>query len=104
MPMVCSGVRLPEMEVPVATYQAGPGIRLSGYTEQFGSVRLKELYPTHEDYVAIVTNAAKSAEDAGVILPYMVEEYVKMAESAPIPEPAKPNLTPVERASNATNR
>jgi hypothetical protein len=81
------GVRLPEVEVPVARY----GLQaLGGVTTPFNEAKLRALYPTHEDYVTKVTAAAKAAEAAGYILPYRVEEYVKMAETAPVPVYAEP--------------
>lgn len=83
---VLGGVRLPELEVPVASYAASPSMRLGGYTIPFSREKLKELYPTHEDYVAKFTAAAQSACDAGVILPARVEEYKAMAEAAPVPD------------------
>lgn len=86
------GIRLPELEVPIARYIAGPTIALGGYTIPFTEAQLKELYPTHEAYVQKVEAAAIAAKDAGVILPYRVEEYVKAAEAAPIPTSIMPNL------------
>ena len=86
------GIRLPELEVPIARYIAVPTIALGGYTIPFTEAQLKELYPTHEAYVQKVEAAAIAAKDAGVILPYRVEEYVKAAEAAPIPTSIMPNL------------
>ncbi|MCL6460137.1 MAG: hypothetical protein K6T85_19270, partial [Gorillibacterium sp.] len=88
------GVRLPELEVPIAKYAVSPLYGLGGYTIPFTAEQLKKLYPTHKDYVAKVKAAAKAAEKAEVILPYRVDQYIQAAEAAPIPELAKPDLTP----------
>lgn len=80
------GVRLPELEVPVATYvgNAGPG-GLPGTTTPFTTAQLTALYPSHADYVAKVTAAASTALAAGVILPYRVDEYANAAKASPWP-------------------
>lgn len=89
---VKGGIRLPELEVPVAQYVGGPTYSLAGYTLPFTEKQLKKRYPTHEHYVKKVKAAALAAKDAGVIPPYRVEEYIKAAEAAPIPEPQSPKL------------
>lgn len=80
------GVRLPEVEVPIAHYvgNVGPG-GLAGSTEPFAPDPLRKLYPTHAVYVAKVSAAARAALRAGVILPYRVKEYRKAARTARIP-------------------
>jgi hypothetical protein len=83
---VLGGVRIPELEAPVARYAAAANLPLGGYTIPFSTERLKELYPTHEIYVEKIRAAAIKARDAGIILPEQVEEYMKAAEVAPIPE------------------
>jgi hypothetical protein len=83
------GVRLPELEVPVARYlglnEGDPLFALMGQTVPFGPEKLRQLYPTHSDYVRKVRDAAARARQAGVILPYREAEYVDAAEQAPIP-------------------
>lgn len=79
------GVRLPELEVPIARYDgandaAGPLNRLTGRTTPFAPDVLKRLYPTHADYVRKVTAAASAAEREGVIAPWRAREYVSAAE------------------------
>lgn len=83
------GVRLPEVEVPTATYTAAivalnATMGLRGTTEPFSAERLRELYPTREDYVAKVTEAAHAAEAAGVIDHYQVAAYIAQAHSQPL--------------------
>jgi hypothetical protein len=80
------GVRLPEVEVPVARYAASAAASpLLGETFPFSADELKQLYPTHDDYVSKVTVAANAALRAGVILPYRVKQYIEEAKTAPIP-------------------
>lgn len=80
------GVRLPELEVPTARYVVNALFTgLVGYKIPFSEAKLKALYPTHQDYVEKVTAAARAAEQAGIILPYRAEEYIRAAEAASIP-------------------
>jgi hypothetical protein len=83
------GIRLPELEVPIARYQGRDDRRggggLSGLTEPFTGEILAALYAAHEDYAAKIDTAARSAEAAGVILPYRTQEYIDQARTAPIP-------------------
>ncbi|GIP59540.1 alpha/beta hydrolase domain-containing protein [Paenibacillus woosongensis] len=89
------GVRLAELEVPIARYAVSPVYGLGGFTIPFTAEQLKKLYPTHDDYVAKVKAAAEAAEKAGVILPYRADEYIRAAKAAPIPTPAMPDLPKV---------
>lgn len=86
------GIRLPEVEVPIANYIARSGLPLTGYTIFFPVEQLKALYPTHERYVKRVTEAAHTALEAGVILPYRVDDYIRMAETAYVPEQLIPEI------------
>ncbi|MDR1409714.1 MAG: hypothetical protein LBJ12_05535 [Oscillospiraceae bacterium] len=90
---VLSGVRLPEIEIPTAQYAAHPNEPLAGYTIRFSEDELKKLYPTHEDYVSKVSESAKKAEDAGIILPYRTAEYTKAAEVTSVPVMLMPDLS-----------
>jgi hypothetical protein len=96
---VQGGVRMPEMEVPIGRYVAGPSYPLIGYTVPFSVERLRQLYPTHEAYVAKITAAANAAKDAGIILPEAVDEFIQTANSAPIPEALPVKVKPDERRS-----
>src|SRR3546814_14005570 len=60
------GVRLPELEVPIASYR-GQGARhfLAGETHPFAANELTRLYPDHQNYVDRVPNAAQAALAAG---------------------------------------
>jgi hypothetical protein len=82
------GVRLPELEVPVATYRGtDPDARLGGRTTPFPPDKLARLYPDHAGYVRQVEAAAQAAVEAGVILPVRAAAYARAAEHAPVPEP-----------------
>ena len=83
------GVRLPDVDVPISSnsgYNTGAGLEaLTGSTEPFPREKIKQLYRTHDDYVAKVTAAAQSAREAGVLMPNAERDYVERAKAAPIP-------------------
>ncbi len=83
------GIRLPELESPIATHDAEPiaadqGLNLWGKTTPFPSEKLNSIYPDHATYVDRVLRAADNALKAGVILPYRVNEYRMIAEAADV--------------------
>lgn len=82
------GVRLPDVEVPIARYAGSvnqPGFgALGGQTEPLPPEKLKELYPSTGDYVRKVTDAARSAEKNGVIRPRRTNEYIEAAKAVKI--------------------
>ena len=84
-----AGVRLPDVEVPISCntgYNARAGLdALVGSTQPFPPEKLKELYPSHEAYVAKVRAAAKAACEAGVILPDAESDYIQRAKASAIP-------------------
>jgi hypothetical protein len=79
------GVRLPAMDVPIATYTPGnvadptlPGLlvfignlacRLSSSVTPFDEATLDELYPDHGSYVSQVAMAANALMQQGLLLP-----------------------------------
>ncbi|WP_425358176.1 alpha/beta hydrolase domain-containing protein [Treponema primitia] len=81
------GIRPPNFDIPTAQYVAGPAYPLEGFTIAFAPAKLKELYPTHEIYVEKIRQSADAAVKAGFLLPQGADEYVKLAEIAPVPEP-----------------
>lgn len=83
---VIGGVRLPELEVPVARYvgMSETGSIL-GQTFPFPVEELRHLYPTHTIYVEKMKKAAIAAHKAGVIPSYRVEQYIEMAKTANVP-------------------
>ena len=94
---VMGGVRLPEIDVPTATYTmwnraANPldfasamACIFMGATETFTAEKLLLLYPTHDDYVQKYTAAAEKALAAGYILEEDYEDAIEEAKNAPIP-------------------
>lgn len=79
------GVRLPPIEVPVATYSARSCGALFGETEQFDQATLEERYPSHEAYVDAFEAATKAARRAGWLLETDADELLERARSSPIP-------------------
>ena len=80
------GLRLPEVEVPIATYEGvGDDDFSGGTTTPFDQATVRDLYPTHAEYVDQVRRAAARAEEAGTILADRATAYVKAAEAASIP-------------------
>ncbi len=94
---VLGGVRLPEIDVPIATYStenaAAPGsdfisgmaCGLGGATEAFTEDKLLQLYPTHDDYVQKYTAASEKAVADGFLLEEDSQAAIEEAQNAPIP-------------------
>ena len=92
------GVRLPDIDVPIATYafDNGPAdptdivgylaCGLGGQTIPFTAAELLKLYPTHEDYVEKYSEAADKALAGGYLLQEDYDESVTQAKDAPIPK------------------
>jgi hypothetical protein len=95
---VQGGMRLPDIDVPIATYTKSNTAKtasdilssfacgLSGSVVQFTPDRLLQLYPTHDDYVQKYTQAADKAVAAGFMLPSDRDIAVDQAKKAPIPK------------------
>lgn len=80
------GVRLPDLEAPIAQYFGSTeDSQFLGRTFPFSRAQLKSLYPTHADYVVQVKAAAERALKTGVIPPYRAQEYIAQAQAAAIP-------------------
>ena len=75
------GVRLPEISVPIAKYDISLLAGLNGKVTAFTKRELRALYPTHQDYVAKITQEANNAVKLGIILPYRADEYINEANS-----------------------
>lgn len=87
------GIRTPDVDVPIATHSGSPPpdesnftCFLLGSTLPFKPERLKELYPTHEDYVAKVKEAASRAQDHGFLLAPEAMAMVARADKAAVPK------------------
>ena len=73
------GIRLPELEAPVATLSGEPGggpgfCSLFGTTTAFDAARLSSLYPNHRDYVTAFSKATDRLQRDGFLLPADAKE------------------------------
>jgi hypothetical protein len=80
------GLRLPPLDVPVATY-AATTCGLFGATVAFDPVTLSGLYPSHEDYVTRMQAATDRTVAAGFLLPNDAEELMTLARASSIGTP-----------------
>lgn len=84
------GIRLPELEVPIATLSGtsspgSPGFcTLFGSTVAFDAARLAELYPDHDTYVSAYNEAVDRAFEAGFILEPEAEAAKAAAQASTI--------------------
>jgi hypothetical protein len=85
------GVRTPAVDAPISTLtgDSDPGESiicvLFGGATPFDAQTLESLYPTNDDYVAAVTDAADAAVEAGFVLAADRDEIVAAAEDAEVP-------------------
>jgi hypothetical protein len=83
------GLRLPAVEVPVATLSGTNGgsrmVQLVGSRTDFAPERLRELYPDHATYVRRFREAVDAAVSAGYLLRRDAEVMVAEADAAPVP-------------------
>ena len=75
------GLRLPPLDVPVATY-AATTCGLFGATIAFDPVTLAQLYPSHDDYVEKMQAATDRAVSAGFLLPNDAAELMTLARAS----------------------
>ena len=83
------GIRLPEVTVPVARYEARSDRKCaagSGFTVALPPETLAMLYPTRTDYAAKYKAAAEGAVSAGVLLRADADAAIKAAEMAHVPK------------------
>jgi hypothetical protein len=85
------GVRSPPVDAPTVVLSGDPVPNASVICSLFGSMRdippaqLEELYPTHDDYVAAVTNSADAAVAGGFLRAAEADAYIAEAEQASVP-------------------
>ncbi|SPL97942.1 unnamed protein product [[Actinomadura] parvosata subsp. kistnae] len=86
------GVRLPDLDAPLAAYaptnsggEVTGACLLLGATTPLSSARIRQLYPTQQDYVTTFTRAADRALAAGHLLPADHAEAVARARTTPLP-------------------
>ena len=73
------GIRLPQVEVPVATLSGEPGggpgfCSLFGHTSAFDDAQLSSLYPSQQDYLTKFSKATEAVQRDGFLLPYDAKE------------------------------
>lgn len=74
-------IRLPEIEAPVAK-EAADSCGLGGTHIPFDTATLNSLYPTHDAYVAKVTQAANAAVTGGFMLPADAQQSIDKAQKS----------------------
>lgn len=78
------GLRLPPIEVPVATYNATT-CGLLGTTVPFTPEKLLGLYPTHEGYVAQMNAAIDDALSQGIMVEWDADQMRRKVDRSLIP-------------------
>jgi hypothetical protein len=81
------GLRLPELEVPVATYTGlyAPGPDSTDAIRPFPRELLRRLYPTHADYVSKFETVAARLVDDGFLLADDAAKLVAAAQARDVP-------------------
>jgi hypothetical protein len=81
------GLRLPELEVPIATYTGvyAPCADGTDAVRPFDRALLRRLYPTHGDYVARFEAATAALVDGGFLLAEDGEKLVRAARERDVP-------------------
>jgi Alpha/beta hydrolase domain len=77
------GLRLPPLDVPVATY-AATTCGLFGSTVAFDPLTIAQLYPSHDGYVTKMQAATERAVAAGFLLPHDAEELMTLARASSV--------------------
>jgi hypothetical protein len=85
------GIRTPPVDAPTVVLSGDPVEGTSVICSLFGNMtdltpaQLAELYPTHDDHVAAVTESAEAAVADGFLRPAEADAFVAAAEEAPVP-------------------
>jgi hypothetical protein len=77
------GLRLPTIDVPVATYE-GSACGLTGRTIRFDESTLAERYPSHQDYVDAIAAANDAAVERGHLRERDAAALLQRAEASPV--------------------
>lgn len=80
---IVGGLRLPPIDVPVATY-LGESCGLLGSTVAFDPLRLRLLYPTPEAYVSKMRAAIDRSVREGVMLAVDGADLLRLAQESPM--------------------
>ena len=78
------GVRLPPVDVPVATYDGVRGCPLTGVSFPLSAATLARLYPTHAGYVSAMRQAITRSQASGYLLPFDADDLLARAQAAPV--------------------
>jgi hypothetical protein len=78
------GVRLPALDVPVATYRGEFNDGAGGYTTVLDDRTLAALYPSHDAYVTKMRAATDAAVAGGFMLAADVAEWMQRVAASPI--------------------
>jgi hypothetical protein len=78
------GLRLPFIDVPVATYRGEFSDGASGNTSALDRDTLAALYPSHDDYVAKMRTATDAAVANGFMLPVDAAEWMRRVAASPV--------------------
>jgi Alpha/beta hydrolase domain len=85
------GIRTPPVDAPTVRLSGDPVPGTSVLCSLFGDMQdltpaqIAELYPTHEDYVAAVTESADAAVADGFLRQAEADAFIATAEDAPVP-------------------
>ena len=77
-------MRLPALDVPVATYRGEFTDGAGGNTTAFDRSTLAALYPSHDAYVAQMRAATAAAVAHGFMLPADRDEWLHRVAASPI--------------------
>lgn len=77
------GVRLPELDVPTALFDAKSSPAF-GVRTPFSSTTIRNLYPTDDDYLRAVRASVDASLVSDLILPSRADEYLSQAARGPI--------------------
>jgi hypothetical protein len=89
--IVQGGIRTAAVDAPVSVLSGEPGANQSiicmlfGTTTPLDQPTLKDLYPTHDDYVAAVTTSTNAAVEDGFLLQPEADAVIAAAEDADVP-------------------
>ena len=92
------GLRLPPIDLPVATYN-GYQCGLWGTTTPLAPATLATLYPSHQNYVDRMAVAILASVNAGFMLPYDGEDLLRRACQSDIGGPAASATCPASYAA-----
>ena len=84
---ILGGLRIPEMEVPIATYRGvlTPSADCTSAVQPFSADRLRQLYPTHKAYASAFERAVNGLVVKGFLARADARKLTAQAKAAPVP-------------------